>query len=61
MSLKVIKHQEGYTQAMARLSALMAYDPKAGSEEENELELLTLVIGDYELKIVSPTEPDPIA
>ena len=43
MNIKVIKSNEGYTQAMARLSALMELDPKAGSKEDNELELLALV------------------
>lgn len=60
MNIKVIKYQEDYTQAMARLSALMAHDPKAGSKEESELELLALVIGDYERKIIPPAVPDPV-
>ncbi|HMN13436.1 MAG TPA: ImmA/IrrE family metallo-endopeptidase [Bellilinea sp.] len=60
MNIKVIKSGEDYAQAMARLSALMTLDPKVGSKEDNELELLALVIEDYERKIVPPAMPDPI-
>lgn len=61
MNIKVIKSGDEYTHAMARLSALMALDPKEdGSKEDNELELLALVIEDYERKIVPPAAPDPV-
>lgn len=48
MNVKIIKSAEDYEAAMARLSALMSLDPKANSKEENELELLALVIQDFE-------------
>ncbi len=60
MNIKVIKSSDDYAQAMARLSALMSLDPEAGSNEDNELELLALVIEDYERKIVPPATPDPV-
>lgn len=60
MNIKVIKSSDEYAPAMARLAALMALDPKAGSKEDNELELLALVIEDYERKIVPPATPDPV-
>jgi HTH-type transcriptional regulator/antitoxin HigA len=60
MNIKVIKSSEDYSHAIARLSALMTLDPEADSTEENELELLALVIEDYERKIVPVTVPDPI-
>ena len=60
MNIKVIKSSNDYAQAMARLTALMALDPKDGSKEDNELELLALVIEDYERKIVPPVTPDPV-
>lgn len=60
MNIKVIKSNNDYAQAMARLTALMAVDPKDGSKEDNELELLALVIEDYERKIVPPVAPDPV-
>ena len=60
MKLKLIKNEPDYAAAMARLSALMAIDPEAGSASENELDLLALVIEDYERKIVPPVVPDPV-
>lgn len=60
MNIKVIKEREDYTQAMARLAGLMDLDPKPGSEEENELELLALVVEDYERKAVPFDQPDPV-
>ena len=48
MNVKIIKSKESYAEAMARLSALMSVDPEAGSEDENELGLQALVIGDFE-------------
>ena len=60
MNIKVVKSSDDYAQAMARLSALMTLDPKAGSDEDNELELLALVIEDYERKIAPPAAPDPV-
>lgn len=60
MNIKVIKSSDDYAQAMARLTALMAFDPKNGSREDSELELLALVIEDYERRIVPPVVPDPV-
>ncbi len=60
MKLKLIKNETDYAAAMARLSTLMAANPDAGSANENELELLALVIEDYERKIVPLVVPDPI-
>jgi HTH-type transcriptional regulator/antitoxin HigA len=60
MDIKVIKSSNDYAHAMARLTALMTLDPKDGSKEDNELELLALVIEDYERKIVPPVVPDPV-
>jgi len=60
MNVKIIKSKEGYAEAMARLSALMSLDPKAGSEAEDELGLLALVIGDFERQTVPPVQVDPI-
>jgi len=60
MNIRLIKNRENYAAAMARLSALMALDPKPGTAEDNELELLALVIEDYERKIVPPVVADPV-
>lgn len=61
MNVKVIRSGEDYAQAMARLNALMALDPAAGSEDDNELELLALVVEDYERKTVPAVVLDPVA
>lgn len=60
MNIRPIKSQADYDAAMVRLTALMEHDPKPDSGEANELELLALVIEDYERKIVPPAKPDPV-
>jgi len=60
MNVKIIKSAKDYEDAMARLSALMSLDLKANSKEENELELLALVIQDFERQTVPPVKVDPI-
>lgn len=60
MNVKIIKSKDDYAAAIARLSALMSLDPKSGSEEENELELLALVIEAYERQTVLPVQSDPV-
>lgn len=60
MNVKIIKSVEDYQAAMARLSALMSLDPESNSDEENELELIALVIQDFERQTVPPVKPDPI-
>ena len=60
MNIRVIKSEDDYTAAMARLSALMSSDPQVGTDEENELELLALVIEAYERQMVPPPFPDPV-
>lgn len=60
MNVKIIKSAEDYEAAMTRLSALMSLDPQPNSKEENELELLALVIRDFERQTVPPVKADPI-
>lgn len=60
MEVKIIKSEKDYEAAMARLSALMSLDPTPNSKEENELELLALVIQDFERQTVPPVKADPI-
>lgn len=60
MNVKLIKNEPDYTTAMARLSALMAANPTEDSADASELDLLALVIEDYERKIVPPVVPDPV-
>lgn len=60
MNIKIIKSEKDYQAAMSRLSDLMSRDPKPGSKEEDELELLSLVIHDFERQTVPPVKADPI-
>jgi HTH-type transcriptional regulator / antitoxin HigA len=60
MNVKIIKSAKDYEANMARLSVLMSLDPKPNSKEENELELLALVIQDFERQTVPHVTADPI-
>lgn len=60
MNVKIIKSEQDHEQAMARLSVLMSSDLTPDSKEENELELLSLVIRDYERQTVPAVKVDPI-
>lgn len=60
MNVKIIKSEKDYQAAMSRLSDLMSLDPKPGSKEEDELELLALVVHDFERQTVPPVKADPI-
>lgn len=45
---------------MSRLSDLMSRDLKPGCKDEDELELLALVVHDFERQTVPPVKADPI-
>jgi HTH-type transcriptional regulator / antitoxin HigA len=60
MNVKIIKSAKDYEANMARLSELMSLDPMPNSKEENELELLALVIQDFERQTVPHVKADPI-
>jgi HTH-type transcriptional regulator/antitoxin HigA len=58
--VRVIKTEREYHAALARLSALMDQDIVAGSDDEATLDLLAVVIADYERTKVAPAVIDPI-
>ncbi len=58
--IKVIKTQKDYNEALKDIESLMDRDPKVGSSEANKLELLSLLIKDYEDKHFPVEAPDPI-
>lgn len=60
MNVKIIKGQDSYEASMVRLSVLMSLDPAAGSDDDNELGLLALVIADFERQTVPIAQVDPI-
>jgi hypothetical protein len=57
---RIIETEQDYEEAIARLSVLMDVSPKIGSKGEAELELLALVIEDYERKIVPEVHVSPV-
>ena len=60
MNLKPIRIEKEYDKALARVDVLMELDPKMGSEQSDELEILVMLIEKYEEKEWHISEPDPI-
>ena len=58
MKLKIIRNEEMYDKALAFVSSLM--DAKPGSKQEEELELWSLLIEQYEKEHHPIEDPDPI-
>lgn len=51
---KIIKTEEEYDAAIQRLHSLLDLSPEPGSREGDEIELLTLLLGNYEERTVEP-------
>ena len=60
MELKVIKTDAEYTAALNALEKLLKLDPDSGTEEATRLELLSLILRDYESRQYSFGSPDPV-
>ena len=60
MKVKVLQNEEEYNTATARIYTLMQADVVPGSEEDHELQLLALVVEEYESKHYPVPPPDPI-
>lgn len=60
MKAKVIKTRKEHEATLARVYDLMQKEPKRGSPELDELELLALVVADYEDKNFPVPPPDPL-
>lgn len=58
--LKVIKTNEDYEEALADIEALLDRNPNPGTPEANRLELLVLLVKDYESKNFPSETPNPI-
>ncbi|MEN9330965.1 MAG: hypothetical protein RLZZ94_55 [Bacteroidota bacterium] len=58
MTIKVIKTERDYQKALKRLELI--FDAKKGSKEGDELELLSLLIDNYEKMRYMIDLPDPI-
>ena len=59
-SAKVIKNKIEHENALASLMALMVKEPTKGTEEADQLELLSVLIDQYESKNFPVDLPDPI-
>jgi len=60
MSLELIKTKDDFEVAIHRLVALMDQDPPANSPLSEEIELLMMLIEQYEGKLAPPSESDAI-
>lgn len=61
MEAKVIKTQEHYHTVLQEAEKLVARDPAAGSPDADRLELLTVIIEDFEKRNFPLEAPDPIS
>jgi HTH-type transcriptional regulator / antitoxin HigA len=59
MTIKPIKNKADYNNALKNISKLMDAKPK--SHKADELEVLTVLVEDYERKHFSIDPPDPVA
>jgi len=59
MKTRLIKTESDYATALARVEKLM--DAKPGTAQGDELEVLSLLIHDYEEKVFPFDKPDPVA
>ncbi|MFV2045659.1 MAG: hypothetical protein ACC700_20815, partial [Anaerolineales bacterium] len=60
MDIKVIKTRDQHEAALSTFDRLMDLDPDPGTPEADDLQLLALLIGDYEQKNFPIDPPDPI-
>lgn len=60
MNLKVIKNELDYSEALKDLMSLMSSNPAMGSEERNNLEVLSVLIEQYEGMTFTFDTADPI-
>ena len=61
MNYRVIKSDDDYEAALADAERLVADDPAPGTAEGDQLELLTVLIEDYEKRQYQFDTPDPIS
>jgi len=58
--MRIIKTEDAYREALARVEVLALLDPDLGSAEADQLEVLSLLVEDYERKNYTFDAPDPI-
>ena len=60
MQLKILKTEKDYDKALNRIDELMELNPKIGTKESDELEILVLLVEKYEEINWNISTPDPI-
>ncbi|MEA3227436.1 MAG: DNA-binding protein [Campylobacterota bacterium] len=60
MTLKLIKNEKSYDDALNRVDELMELNPELGTKDSDELEVLVMLIEKYEEKEWAISESDPI-
>ena len=60
MNIQVIHNEEAHEAALRELQRLMEIDPQPGSSKFAQMELLALVVHDYEARRFPILPPDPI-
>ncbi|MDY0364519.1 MAG: DNA-binding protein [Arcobacteraceae bacterium] len=60
MQLKLIRDEKAYDEALGKIDELMKLNPKLGTKESDELEILVLLIEKYEDQNWAISIPDPI-
>lgn len=56
--MKVIKTQTEYEAALNEIDELLAQDPEAGSDEANALDVLAVLVEEYENRTVDLGRPE---
>ena len=60
MNIKPIRIEKDYRKALKRIDQLIALDPKEGSVEYDELDVISTLVEDYENTHCAIEAPDPI-
>ena len=60
MQLKILKTEKDYDKALNKIDELMELNPKLGTPESDELEILALLVEKYEELNWNIETPDPI-
>lgn len=58
--IKPIKNEEQYDEALARIYILLQGDPEPDSQDSDELELLSILVKEYENEHYPVPKPNPL-
>ena len=60
MKIQLIKSKEQYEEMLSKVERLIALDPEIGTDEANQLEVLSLIVSTYEKGITSFEVPNGV-